>query len=69
MNRNRLYPLTVATINYKSPEFLLKNKCYNYTVDSWGAGCVLGALLFKKFPIFFGNEKSEILHNILVFYG
>ena len=68
INRNRSYYVKVATNNYKSPELLFNNYCYDFTVDSWGAGCVLGALMFKEFPIFDRN-KSEIIHSILVFYG
>ena len=68
INRNRSYTVKVATNNYKPPELLFNNSCYDFTVDSWGAGCVLGALMFKEFPIFDRN-KSEIIHSILVFYG
>jgi len=68
INRNRSYTVKVATNNYKPPELLLNNSCYDFTVDSWGAGCVLGALMFKEFPIFHGN-KNSILHSILLFYG
>lgn len=69
INRNVSYTVRVASKNYKSPELFLNNTCYDFTMDSWGAGCVLGALMFKEFPIFDGDNTYEIFYSIIAFYG
>lgn len=52
MERDRSYNVRVSSLHYKGPELFLNNTCYDFTLDSWGAGCVLGAMLFLESPIF-----------------
>lgn len=42
----------VATRFYKGPELLLDIRDYGYSLDLWGAGCMLAAFMFKK-QVFF----------------
>lgn len=51
------YPVRVATRFYKGPELLVDIKDYDYSLDVWGVGCMLAALVFKK-PVFFRGEDE-----------
>ncbi|KAG2486550.1 hypothetical protein HYH03_014851 [Edaphochlamys debaryana] len=51
------YPVRVATRFYKGPELLVDIKDYTYSLDVWGVGCMLAALVFKK-PVFFRGEDE-----------
>lgn len=35
----------MQTYDYKAPEVLLNQSEYDYAIDVWGAGCVIGELL------------------------
>lgn len=39
---NKKYPTRVSSRPYKSPELLIEYSHYNYSMDIWGVGCVLG---------------------------
>mmetsp|Transcript_8393 Transcript_8393/g.20924 ORF Transcript_8393/g.20924 Transcript_8393/m.20924 type:complete len:390 (-) Transcript_8393:266-1435(-) len=51
------YPVRVATRFYKGPELLVDIRDYDYSLDVWGVGCMLAALLFKR-PVFFRGEDE-----------
>ncbi|EFJ42564.1 hypothetical protein VOLCADRAFT_83608 [Volvox carteri f. nagariensis] len=51
------YPVRVATRFYKGPELLVDIKDYTYSLDVWGVGCMMAALVFKK-PVFFRGEDE-----------
>ncbi|KNC49195.1 CMGC/CK2 protein kinase [Thecamonas trahens ATCC 50062] len=36
----------------KSPELFLHYKYYDYATDVWSFGCIMGALLFNRYPFF-----------------
>ena len=36
------YPTRVSSRPYKSPELLVEISNYNFSMDIWGVGCVLG---------------------------
>jgi casein kinase II subunit alpha len=38
----------VATRFYKGPELLADIKDYDYSLDIWGAGCMMAAIIFKR---------------------
>jgi casein kinase II subunit alpha len=42
------YPVRVATRFYKGPELLTDIKDYDYSLDIWGAGCMMAAIMFKR---------------------
>ncbi|KAF5837823.1 kinase-like domain-containing protein [Dunaliella salina] len=75
------YPVRVATRFYKGPELLVDIRDYDYSLDVWGVGCMMAALIFKK-PVFFRGEDefdqlvkiakvlgSEGLHRYCEKYG
>lgn len=54
----------VVTLWYRSPELLLGSRSYNYSVDVWSLGCILGEMLVRK-PIFRGNNEVTQLETII----
>ncbi|KAL6765036.1 kinase-like domain-containing protein [Haematococcus lacustris] len=58
------YPVRVATRFYKGPELLVDLRDYDYSLDVWGVGCMLAALLFRR-PVFFrGDDEFDQLVRI-----
>ena len=53
----RNYISNIITMLYSPPEVLLGSNDYDYKVDVWSAGCVLGELLIGK--TFFANEINR----------
>ena len=53
----------VATRWYRSPELLISNGKYNFEVDYWAAGCIMGELIDGN-PIFPGENEIDQLHCI-----
>jgi serine/threonine protein kinase len=51
--------MEVVTIWYRAPE-LINQKFFDYKVDIWSLGCVLGELIYGK-PLFVGDRKSRVL--------
>lgn len=58
------YPVRVATRFYKGPELLLDIRDYDYSLDLWGAGCMMAALLFRKQIFFRGEDEYDQLVRI-----
>lgn len=48
----------VASRYFRGPELLLRDRYYNYSVDMWSIGMLLGGLIFKREPFIRG--KSEL---------
>ena len=42
------YNVRVASRAYKSPELLVDNRKYHYSLDIWSAGCVLGSIVYLR---------------------
>jgi casein kinase II subunit alpha len=59
----RPYTVRVSTLPYKAPELLLNYQYYDYGVDVWGAGCVLGEML-TKIPLFGGGSVQEMVAEV-----
>jgi casein kinase II subunit alpha len=59
----RAYTVHVSTLPYKAPELLLNYQYYDYGVDVWGAGCVLGEML-TKVPFFEGTSIEAIVVGV-----
>eukprot|EP00879_Flechtneria_rotunda_P016319 GHRR01017074.1.p1 GENE.GHRR01017074.1~~GHRR01017074.1.p1 ORF type:complete len:216 (+),score=43.38 GHRR01017074.1:60-707(+) len=58
------YPVRVATRFYKGPELLCDIRDYDYSLDIWGVGCMLAALLFRKQVFFRGEDELDQLVKI-----
>lgn len=63
------YSVRVASRYYKSPELLVEYPFYDYSLDLWSFGCVLAEMIFKKKPIFKGDDNLSQLKKIVKYLG
>ncbi|KAF0987613.1 hypothetical protein HZS_6245, partial [Henneguya salminicola] len=71
------YNVRVASRYYKSPELLIDYQYYDYSLDIWSYGCVLGGLvflnslfeIFQKEPLFHGLDNKDQLLKIVAVVG
>mmetsp|Transcript_5327 Transcript_5327/g.6516 ORF Transcript_5327/g.6516 Transcript_5327/m.6516 type:complete len:203 (+) Transcript_5327:208-816(+) len=63
------YNVRVASRHYKSPELLIGNEFYDYSIDLWGVGCILAGLLFRREPFFRGRDNVDQLAKIASVLG
>ncbi|WUR05065.1 casein kinase II subunit alpha (CSK21) [Vairimorpha necatrix] len=61
---NKDYSVRVASRYYKSPELLLNYPYYNYSLDIWSFGCVFAEMMYKKRPLFKGEDNNDQLLKI-----
>jgi len=67
---NTEYNVGVATRPFKGPELLVGYKLYDYSLDIWAVGCVLGGILFSKTPyLFYGANNVDQLVKIAQVMG
>jgi cyclin-dependent kinase-like len=64
-NTNKAMDLTdyVATRWYRAPELLLGTTSYNFSVDLWAIGCIMGEL-YDGQPVFPGESEIDQLYII-----
>lgn len=58
------YPVRVATRFYKGPELLVDIRDYDYSLDIWGVGCMMAAMMFKRQVFFRGEDEFDQLVKI-----
>jgi len=59
------YNVGVATRPFKAPELLVGFKMYDYSVDLWAVGCVMGQIMFNKNPyLFYGTNNFDQLAKV-----
>jgi len=63
-HRDREYSVRVASRHHKGPELLVENTHYDYSLDVWGAGCMLAGMIFRKDPFFCGKDNVDQLVKI-----
>lgn len=68
-HQNKDYSVRVASRYYKSPELLVNNPFYNYSLDIWSFGCVFAEMMFKKRPLFKGDNNVDQLYRICKYLG
>lgn len=61
---DNIYSVSVASRNYKSPELLLNNNKYDYSLDIWSFGCILAGVIFRREPFFLGMDNIDQLREI-----
>jgi cell cycle related kinase len=66
--KGALYTHTVATRWYRAPELLYGARLYDYGVDLWAAGCVVGEML-NHGPIFPGESDIDQLFRVFHVVG
>ncbi|KAJ6250628.1 casein kinase ii subunit alpha-3 [Anaeramoeba flamelloides] len=63
------YHVRVASRYYKGPELLVDYQEYDYSLDLWAVGCMLGEILFFVHPLFKGNDNDDQLVKIARILG
>ncbi|ORY89168.1 Pkinase-domain-containing protein [Leucosporidium creatinivorum] len=59
----------VASRYYKGPELLVEYTHYDYSLDLWSVGCTFGSMIFKKDPLFRGQDNYDQLVKIAKVLG
>ena len=57
--RNNDYHTRVSSRPFKGPELLVGYKRYDFGMDIWSVGCMLGAFLFKLKYLFLGKDNDD----------
>lgn len=63
------YNTRVSSRPYKSPELLTGHMLYDFSMDIWSLGCMLGAIIFKKEHMFLGKDNPDQLVKIVGVMG
>jgi len=63
------YNTRVSSRPYKSPELLVGYQLYDFSMDIWSLGCMLGAIIFKKDHLFLGKDNPDQLVKIVSVLG
>ncbi|EHY65066.1 casein kinase II subunit alpha [Nematocida ausubeli] len=63
------YATRVASLHFKAPELLLGYRYYDYSLDIWSAGCILGEMIFNRTPMFNGHSNEDQLGKIVKVCG
>jgi len=63
------FNLRVQTRHYKAPELLMGITDYDYAVDMWGVGCILGHMILKRGVLFQGSTNYDQLDKIARLLG
>ena len=58
----------MVTLWYRPPELLLGATTYDYTIDLWGLGCILGEMLNER-VLFSGKNEADQLESIIAVCG
>jgi len=53
------YNVRVASRYFKAPELLIGNGYYDYSLDIWSVGCMLGGMTFVREPLFKGADNQD----------
>ena len=63
------YNTRVSSRPYKSPELLVGYQLYDFSMDIWSVGCMLGAIIFKRDHLFLGKDNPDQLVKIVAVLG
>lgn len=63
------YNVRVASRYYKSPELLVEDKKYNYSLDIWSLGCTLAGWMFNIDTFFKGTDNYDQMARIVNICG
>lgn len=65
----RQYSNEVVTLWYRPPDVLMGARIYNFTVDSWSAGCIFAEISNSGTPLFPGTDIDDQLRLIFRLCG
>jgi casein kinase II subunit alpha len=63
------FNVRVASRYFKGPELLVDFQMYDYSLDMWSYGCMLGSIIFRKEPLFHGEDNYDQLVKIAQVLG
>lgn len=63
------YNVRVASRHYKGPELLVDLLEYDYSLDLWSLGCMLGQMIFQIDLLFAGRDNNDQLVKIVKILG
>lgn len=63
------YNCRVASRYYKAPELLVNYEYYDYSLDMWSFGCLIGAMVLHAEPMFKGEDNTDQLTKIVDVLG
>eukprot|EP00796_Vickermania_ingenoplastis_P011536 gene11536-7956_t len=63
------YNARVASRFFKGPELLVEIPYYDYRLDMWSFGCMLGGMIFILDPLFRGSDNTHQLLRIVHVLG
>lgn len=63
------YHTRVSSRPFKGPELLIGFKKYDFSMDIWSVGCILGGLIFEKNYFFLGKDNDDQLTEIVKILG
>ncbi|OMJ68333.1 hypothetical protein SteCoe_34252 [Stentor coeruleus] len=63
------YNVGVASRYFKGPELLVDDEYYDYSLDSWSIGAMMGGMIFHKDPFFHGWNNYDQLLKIAKILG
>ena len=64
---NKDYNIRISSLQYKTPELLLNQTKYDYSIDMWSFWCIMGSLLFNRIPFFKCKDLNNQLKQIIQF--
>ena len=64
---NKDYNIRISSLQYKSHELLLNQTKYDYSIDIWSFGCIMGSILFNRIPFFKCKNLNDQLKQIIQF--
>lgn len=59
----------VVTLSYKSPELLLGDEYYDYSIDIWSVGCLMTQFYLNGKHLFNSNQELDQLNKIYQLCG
>lgn len=59
----------VGSLFFRAPELLVNLPDYDYRVDTWSFGCIMGGWIFHKLPLFHGINVRTQLERIVDVVG
>ena len=65
----REYNVRVASRYFKGPELLVDLRDYDYSLDMWSLGCMMGQMIFRRDPMFKGRDNYDQLVRIAMVLG
>ncbi len=64
----KVFTHEVVTLLYRSPELLLGEKCYSFSIDVWSVGCIFAEMITFN-PVIYGTSEVEMIKSIFEILG